>query len=675
MALAAAKSVPTVVSNGIRIISQRANSSAPKVALLGAAGGIGQPLALLLKQNSSIARLALYDLKGTPGVAADLSHIDTRAQVTGHTGTNELKAALEGADVVVIPAGVPRKPGMTRDDLFNTNAGIVRDLCDAAAKTCPKALLAIITNPVNSTVPIACEVFRKNGVLDTNRIFGVTMLDILRSQTFVAELKGLDVTKTHVPVIGGHSGVTIIPLLSQTKPSCKFTEEEAKNLTTRIQDAGTEVVKAKAGAGSATLSMALAGARFVEGLVNGLKGQKNVLCAYIASDAMKGLDYFSTPVELGPNGVEKILGTGKLSAYEQSLVEKAIPELKKNITKALFSKKEEKRPKQPKSVELLGEKLLEAVENVAGELHRDDADAKKSTKRDLIAKLTEHEKETFHAATDSQVEEMLSDKNIVNILSGASKQKAIPASRAAEVRHARRGLLLLRREIFYQAKQSGYSASDARAIAERAVAAAEARSIAQHTEKETKRTTELEERIAAERAANEKEQKFYDYAFRMADKMLYPEDYRTGAAGERAEVTIQPDPKVKNIFSLDQPRLGIFNEDNLSKLKDHSLQFWADWDAHAARTWNQSFGPTNGFEEMIDLTEKGKMWPYPIDNEYLLGEEEDVGFHEHIFLERTLSQYKLPKSGPIAHFMELVCVGLSKNPYMTAEKKRSHIQW
>lgn len=78
---------------------------------------------------------------------------------------------------------------MTRDDLFNTNASIVRDLCDAAAKTCPKAFIAIITNPVNSTVPIAVEVFKKNHVKDTKRIFGVTTLDIIRSQTFVAELK------------------------------------------------------------------------------------------------------------------------------------------------------------------------------------------------------------------------------------------------------------------------------------------------------------------------------------------------------------------------------------------------------------------------------------------------------------------------------------------------------
>jgi malate dehydrogenase len=106
-----------------------------KVAVLGAAGGIGQPLSLLLKENPHVTHLSLYDIVNAPGVAADLSHINTNSKVTGHSPEDEgLKAALEGAHVVVIPAGVPRKPGMTRDDLFNTNAGIVRDLAEATAK-------------------------------------------------------------------------------------------------------------------------------------------------------------------------------------------------------------------------------------------------------------------------------------------------------------------------------------------------------------------------------------------------------------------------------------------------------------------------------------------------------------------------------------------------------------
>lgn len=82
-----------------------------KVAVAGASGGIGQPLSLLLKQSPIISELSLYDIVHTPGVAADLSHIDTPATVTGYNGAENLEKALQNADVVIIPAGVPRKPG------------------------------------------------------------------------------------------------------------------------------------------------------------------------------------------------------------------------------------------------------------------------------------------------------------------------------------------------------------------------------------------------------------------------------------------------------------------------------------------------------------------------------------------------------------------------------------
>ena len=86
-------------------------SSMRKVAILGAAGGIGQPLALLLKMNPFVTNLALYDIANTPGVAADLSHINTSIQVAGYAGDDQLGDALAGCDLVIIPAGVPRKPG------------------------------------------------------------------------------------------------------------------------------------------------------------------------------------------------------------------------------------------------------------------------------------------------------------------------------------------------------------------------------------------------------------------------------------------------------------------------------------------------------------------------------------------------------------------------------------
>merc|ERR1712111_320930 len=151
------------------------------VAVMGAAGGIGQPLSMLLKLNPAVTKLALYDIVATPGVAADLSHIETPGRVSGFMGADQLEASLVGAEIVVIPAGVPRKPGMTRDDLFNTNASIVATLAAASAKVCPKAMITIISNPVNSTVPIACEVFSKAGTLDPKRVFGVTTLDVVRS--------------------------------------------------------------------------------------------------------------------------------------------------------------------------------------------------------------------------------------------------------------------------------------------------------------------------------------------------------------------------------------------------------------------------------------------------------------------------------------------------------------
>ncbi|OZJ04982.1 putative malate dehydrogenase, mitochondrial [Bifiguratus adelaidae] len=316
-----------------------------KVTVCGAAGGIGQPLSLLLKQSPHITHLSLYDIVNTPGVAADLSHINTRAKVTGHIGAAQMDAALEGSDIVVIPAGVPRKPDMTRDDLFKINAGIIRDLATAAAKNCPKAFMLIISNPVNSTVPIVAEVFKKHGVYDPKRLFGVTTLDIVRASTFVSEIVGGDAATLRVPVIGGHSGVTIIPLLSQVGGTSGLSQERIEKLTNRIQFGGDEVVKAKAGAGSATLSMAYAGARFTFSILDAIASNKPVVeCTYVDlnSDAQGGaatkkitgdIQFFSVPVELGPAGVQRILPIGNLSEYEAGLLKTALPELNGNIVK------------------------------------------------------------------------------------------------------------------------------------------------------------------------------------------------------------------------------------------------------------------------------------------------------------------------------------------------------
>lgn len=151
---------------------------------------------------------------------------------------------------------------MTRDDLFNINAGIVKGLIEVAAEVAPKAFILVISNPVNSTVPISAEVLKAKGVFDAKRLFGVTTLDIVRAETFVAEIAGKSTPEElNVPVVGGHSGETIIPLFSKVSPSVTIPDDKYEALVKRVQFGGDEVVKAKDGAGSATLSMAYAGFR------------------------------------------------------------------------------------------------------------------------------------------------------------------------------------------------------------------------------------------------------------------------------------------------------------------------------------------------------------------------------------------------------------------------------
>jgi len=312
-----------------------------KVTVCGAAGGIGQPLSLLLKMNLPPgSTLALYDVVNVLGVGEDISHVSTRVKLESYLGdmknpVNEaVDKALAGADVVIIPAGVPRKPGMTRDDLFNVNAGIVRDLINAIVKNCPNAFIGIITNPVNSTIPVAAEILKKGGVYNPKRLFGISTLDVVRAQAFIGELKNIDPTQIVVPVIGGHSAETMLPVLSQVH-GVTFSDDEVKKLTQRIKDAGTAVVDAKAGAGSATLSMAYAGYRFTHSLIRALQGETGIVeCAYVQVEGME-VDYFGLPIELGKEGIAKIHPIPKLSDFEQASLKEIIPQLKGNIEKGV----------------------------------------------------------------------------------------------------------------------------------------------------------------------------------------------------------------------------------------------------------------------------------------------------------------------------------------------------
>jgi len=311
-----------------------------KVCVVGGAGGIGQPLSLLMASSPLVKELVIIDLNiamvPAEGVAADLGHLENKCKVVSRALTvNEDRAidkagdVLKGCDLVLVPAGVPRKPGQDRKDLLNINCNIAKGTVEACAKHCPNAVLGLIVNPVNSVVPAMCELWKKKG-LNPKKIVGITTLDCVRATKFVYEKTG---KKVDVPVVGGHAGETILPLISQC--GAKIPDSEIPALDSRIQDAGTEVVKAKNGKGSATLSMAYAGARLGKAVLKGLKGIPTTECAYVESTVMEGCPYFASKVTFGKEGVQKVHPVGPMSGHETARMTKMVEQLKGEIQDGL----------------------------------------------------------------------------------------------------------------------------------------------------------------------------------------------------------------------------------------------------------------------------------------------------------------------------------------------------
>jgi len=303
-----------------------------KVCVVGGAGGIGQPLSMLMTMDKNVKEVSVYDLSiamvPPGGVAADLSHLEASVKVKGYAGelnqppANFMGEALAGCSLVLIPAGMPRKPGQTRDDLFKINADIAKGIVEACAKFCPDAVLAMVVNPVNSVVPAMARLYEKKG-LDPMKIVGVTTLDCVRANKFVSELTGKHPSEIDIPVIGGHAGVTIMPVFSQDPAGASIDKSKIPDLDKRVQDAGTEVVNAKNGKGSATLSMAYAGSRLGSAILSGLAGENRTECAYVKTDIEKGMNFFTSKVVFGKKGVEKVLPIGKLNEHETKRLEEA----------------------------------------------------------------------------------------------------------------------------------------------------------------------------------------------------------------------------------------------------------------------------------------------------------------------------------------------------------------
>ena len=292
-----------------------------KVTVIGA-GNVGATTAQRIAE-SGIADVVLVDIvEGLPqGKGLDLAEA---APVVGHDarviGTNDY-ADTAGSDIVVVTSGLARQPGMSRDDLMNKNAGIVRSVVEQAVRHSPDAMLIIVTNPLDAM----CHVAYTASGFPRERVIGMAgVLDSARFRTFIAMELGVSVASTQAFVLGGH-GDTMVPLpryssvggvpLTELLP-----EDRIEDLVQRTRDGGAEIV-ALLKTGSAYYAPAAAVARMVEAILN---DRHEILpCAALLHGeyGVEGL-FVGVPVKLGRSGIEEIveieLTDTERTAFERS---------------------------------------------------------------------------------------------------------------------------------------------------------------------------------------------------------------------------------------------------------------------------------------------------------------------------------------------------------------------
>lgn len=303
-----------------------------QVTILGAANEIGQTVSLLLRAQPSITKLVIHDtLDLTPGVLMDVAHIPSESSVMGFTGVDTLDRALKNCDLVIATGGMIRKPGITKKSWLSANTDFIKTIAVKISKCVPMPFVGIVTEPVNSMVPMAAEIMRNHGNFDGKKLFGVTAIDAIRAQCLYAAENNLFPRECYVPVIGGHSDKTMVPLLSQAKPRIDMNEKVIQEFALRIRKCDEMVIKAKKG-WSPTLSASFSVLVFVRGILEVLEGRQNRLHAFVENNDF-GTSYFSGLVTVNKNGAGEMQRYSDLSKYEVHLLERSIDQLRKDISK------------------------------------------------------------------------------------------------------------------------------------------------------------------------------------------------------------------------------------------------------------------------------------------------------------------------------------------------------
>jgi malate dehydrogenase len=302
-----------------------------KFALIGG-GQIGGILALIIAQKE-LGDAVIYDVPDKEGMVKgkaldimELSPVEGCDAVI--SGTSRIED-IAGSDVVIVTAGIPRKPGMSREDLLKINLGIIRDAAQNVKKHCPDAFCIIITNPLDSMV----YAFQKISGLPVSKVCGMAgVLDTSRYCAFVAMELNVSVKDVQALVLGGH-GPTMVPLSRlATAGGVPVTElipaERLKAIEERTREAGTEIVKLF-GNGSAYHSPAASALAMAESYLN---DQKRVLpCAACCNGeyGVRGL-YVGVPAVIGKDGVEKILEV-KLLPQEKAELDKTVEAVRASV--------------------------------------------------------------------------------------------------------------------------------------------------------------------------------------------------------------------------------------------------------------------------------------------------------------------------------------------------------
>lgn len=302
-----------------------------KVSVIGA-GNVGASLAQMIVQ-SGIADVVLFDIAdGIPqGKALDISEAcPLWGSSSSIVGTNDY-SHTSGSDVIVVTAGFPRKPGMSRDDLLHANAKVVSEVVENTSKLSPQSVIIVVTNPMD----VMCQVSMKISGFDSNRVVGMGgILDSARFRTFVAWELNVSAEDVEALVLGGHGDLMVPMPRFTTVKGVPITElvgrERIDALVERTRHGGAEIVSLLK-TGSAYYAPAAATYQMVKAII--LDEKRMLPCsAYLNGEYGTNGVYTGVPVILGNGGVEKIVEL-KLNQQERTDFEKSVSAVKSLVAK------------------------------------------------------------------------------------------------------------------------------------------------------------------------------------------------------------------------------------------------------------------------------------------------------------------------------------------------------